>query len=195
VPRCQKSRRWQYRRKPAHLAERRNPKRCDNIINIAYLSIHNMRIIAQGHESIFSPGLRWAMVFARYPRAYAVAGWQHTQAQGPEVAFRGCNPIGVHRAFGCQSCHPGEAGTSQPTRPFPRGTIKERQVASRASQTLGTRLGGPLSTHERHSPSCQIEPVCNETARSSWLGDSGIDGDGSRRHRRLRGRELVPQFS
>ena len=146
MPRCQKSRRWQYRRKPAHLAERRNPKRCDNIINIAYLSIHNMRIIAQGHESIFSPGLRWAMVFARYPRAYAVAGWQHTQAQGPEVAFRGCNPIGVHRAFGCQSCHPGEAGTSQPTRPFPRGTIKERQVASRASQTLGTRLGGPLST-------------------------------------------------
>ena len=107
-----------------------------------------MRIIAQGHESIFLLAqASLAMVFARYPRAYAVAGWQHTQAQGPEVAFRGCNPIGVHPAFGCQSYHPGEAGTSQPTRPFPRGTIKERQVASRASQTLGTRLGGPLSTH------------------------------------------------
>src|ERR1700757_3973873 len=51
------------------------------------------------------------------------------------------------------------------------------------------------STHERHSPSCQIEPVCNETARSIWLCGSGIDGEGSRRHRRLRGRELVPQFS
>src|SRR6516165_5271319 len=51
------------------------------------------------------------------------------------------------------------------------------------------------STHERHSLSCQIEPVCNETARSSWLGGFGIDGEGSRRHRRLRVRELVPQFS
>ena len=50
------------------------------------------------------------------------------------------------------------------------------------------------STNERDSPSCQIEPVCNETARSSWLGGSGIDGQGSRRHRRLRGCELVPQF-
>src|SRR5215472_4023718 len=51
------------------------------------------------------------------------------------------------------------------------------------------------STHERHSPSCKIEPVCNETTRSSWLGGFGIDGESSRRHRRLRGHELVPQFS
>ena len=48
------------------------------------------------------------------------------------------------------------------------------------------------STYERNSPFCQIEPVCNETARSSWLGGSGIDGEGSGRHRRLRGHELVP---
>src|SRR6516225_4414904 len=56
------------------------------------------------------------------------------------------------------------------------------------------RLESPPSTYERHSPSCQIEPSANETACSSWLDGSGIDGEGSRRHRRLRGCELLPQF-
>src|SRR6516162_7927272 len=51
------------------------------------------------------------------------------------------------------------------------------------------------STSERHSSSYQIEPVCNETARGSWFGHSAIDGEVSRGHRRLGGRELVPQFS
>jgi hypothetical protein len=34
-------------------------KRRDDIIDIAYLSIHNIWIIAQGLESIFSAGLCW----------------------------------------------------------------------------------------------------------------------------------------
>jgi hypothetical protein len=33
----------------------------------------------------------------------------------------------------------------------------------------GLKRGRQQSTHERHSPSCQIEPVCNEAARSSCL--------------------------
>jgi hypothetical protein len=41
VRECQTSRRWHYRRKPAHLDERRNPKHRDDIIDIAYLSINN----------------------------------------------------------------------------------------------------------------------------------------------------------
>jgi hypothetical protein len=44
----QKSRRWHYRQKPAHLAERRNSKRFNDIINIAYMSIRKAWIIAAG---------------------------------------------------------------------------------------------------------------------------------------------------
>jgi broad specificity phosphatase PhoE len=51
------------------------------------------------------------------------------------------------------------------------------------------------STREKHSPTCQIEPFGNQTARRSRRGGSGIDGKDGRRHRRLRGGELVPQFS
>jgi hypothetical protein len=42
MQKCQKSWRRHYRPEPAHLAERRDPKRRDDIIDIAYSSIHNM---------------------------------------------------------------------------------------------------------------------------------------------------------
>jgi hypothetical protein len=135
-----------------------------------------MWIIAQGHESIFSPGLRWRW---SSPAILGLTPSQVGRTRRPKDGrrYRGCNPIGVHRAFRCQSCHPGVAGMSQPTRPFPQGTISDIRLSieygSRLSDAWYLRAGSRRVVSGDPSPRVGMTGLRTKAAiRLSWTSQT-----------------------